>query len=47
MKIEKEEPTRQFEQIFREYQDPEVQARKRAKQKREEQLKNKSEDLGL
>mgnify|MGYP003396051192 CR=1 FL=1 len=47
MKIEKEEMTRQFETIFREYQDPEVQARKRAKQKREEQLEYKKIDLGL
>lgn len=47
IKIEKDEPTRQFEQIFRDNQDPEVQARKRKKRKQEEELKNKEIDLGL
>lgn len=42
-----EEMAKQFEQIYRENQDPEFQAKKRKKRKQEEELKNKKEDLGL
>jgi len=42
-----EEMTKQMESIWREHNDPEIQARKRAKRKREEDAKNKKEDLGL
>ena len=42
-----EEMTRQMETIWRENNDPELRARKRAKQKKEERLKDKIEDLGL
>jgi len=42
-----EEMSRQFEQIYQENQDPEIVARKKRKQKREEDLKNKTEDYGI
>ncbi len=42
-----EEMSRQFETIYRENQDPEIQAKKRAKLKKELEQKTKEEDLGL
>lgn len=45
--MKQEEMTKQMEEIFREHHDPESQARKKAKQKKEERLKEKTEDLGL
>jgi len=42
-----EEMTRQMEQIWRERHDPELQAKRRAKQKREKNLEEKTQDLGL
>ena len=42
-----EEATRQMESIWREANDPELRAKKIAKQKREQRLKDKIEDLGL
>lgn len=42
-----EEMTKQMEEIYREHNDPEAQARKRAKRKKEERFKETVENLGL
>jgi len=41
------EATRQFEEIWIEHHDPDIQARKRRKLEKEKKLKETKEDLGL
>ena len=41
------EASRQFHEIFEAHHDPEIQELKRMRRRKEERIKDKSEDLGL
>jgi len=46
-KKEQNEPTRQFEQIWREHHDPEARTKRILKQRKEDKIREQAEDLGL